>query len=464
MTVPTFRDPARPLPERLADLLAHLTLAEKTALLHQYQAAIPRLGIGAFHTGTEALHGLAWLGPATVFPQAVGLASTWDPDLVRAVGSAVGDEARGFHHKEPTRGGLNVWAPVVNPLRDPRWGRNEEGYSEDPLLTATIGTAYAWGLRGDHERFLKTAPTLKHFLAYNNETRRDTTSSNLGPRVLHEYELPAFMGPIAAGAAVAVMASYNLVNGRPAHLSPLINSELHRPGANDVLVVSDAWAPSNVAGVQGYYADHAASHAALVRAGVDSFTDNDDRSQLTIERLESALERGLLTEDDVETAARRALSIRFRLGEFDPPEANPFAAITEEVINCPAHQELARRAALEGIVLLKNADGALPLPPTPRVAVIGPLADTLYEDWYSGTLPYAVTVRRGLADRLGDANVEYVEGVDRITLDGPDGRVVAGGDPSGAPLRIGATVSSTSWIGATGSTPCGPSPTASMSP
>ena len=226
----TFADPTQSLTDRVCDLLGRLTVAEKIALLHQHQAAVPRLGVAAFRTGTEALHGLAWLGPATVFPQAVGLAATWDPDLVRTVGAAVGDEVRGSHHKDPSGAGLNVWAPVVNPLRDPRWGRNEEGYSEDPWLTGQMATAYARGLRGDHPTYLRTAPTLKHFLGYNNETDRDVTSSDLGPRVLHEYELPAFRAPIAAGAAVAVMASYNLVNGRPAHVSPLIDD---RPAALD---------------------------------------------------------------------------------------------------------------------------------------------------------------------------------------------------------------------------------------
>ena len=151
----------------------------------------------------EALHGVAWLGPATVFPQAIGLASSWDTDLVRRVGEAVGVEARGFHHRDPVAHGLNVWAPVVNPLRDPRWGRNEEGYSEDPTLTAAMGTAYATGLRGDHPRYLRTAPTVKHFLGYNNEDDRCVTSSDLRPRVLHEYELLCFRGPVEAGAAVA---------------------------------------------------------------------------------------------------------------------------------------------------------------------------------------------------------------------------------------------------------------------
>src|SRR5262245_11350615 len=373
-----FRDPQLPVPQRVDSLLRELTLAEKVALLHQYQPPLPRLGIGAFCTGTEALHGLARLGPATVFPQAVGLASTWNPDLVRRVGEAVGDEARGFHHKDPDRAGLNLWAPVVNQLRDPRWGRNEEGYAEDPLLTATLATAYARGLRGSHPVYLRTAPTLKHFLAYNNETRRDTTSSNLPPRVLHEYELPGFQAPLQAGAAVAVMASYNLVNGRPAHLSTLIREALRACTGDEVLVVSDAYAPSNVAATQHYYPDHATSHAALVKAGVDSFTDNDDRSQVTTERLTAALRLGLLDESDVDNAVRRVLAVRFRLGEFDDPAGNPFAAVTEEVINCPAHQEIAGQAAREAMVLLKN-DGVLPARPG-TVAVIGPLADTLYED------------------------------------------------------------------------------------
>src|SRR5687767_7309773 len=198
--LPEFRNPDLPLKTRVNDLTSRLTLDEKISLLHQYQPAVPRLGIASFKTGTEALHGVAWLGRATVFPQAVGLGSTWNPDLVRAVGEVTGTEARGFHHKDPEASGLNVWAPVVNPLRDPRWGRNEEGYSEDPLLTSVLGTAYATGLRGDHPVYLRTAPTLKHFLGYNNETDRCTTSSAMRARVLHEYEFPCFRGPIAAGA------------------------------------------------------------------------------------------------------------------------------------------------------------------------------------------------------------------------------------------------------------------------
>ena len=212
-----FRDPRLPMSKRIDDLMQRLTLDEKIALLHQYQPAIPRLDIGVFKAGTEALHGVAWsndyndngnvvTATATVFPQAVGLASTWDRALVRQIGSAVGDEARGMHARNPTVWGLNLWAPVVNLLRDPRWGRNDEGYSEDPTLTSAIATAYGSGLQGDHPTYLKTAPTLKHLLAYNNEVRRDVTSSNVPPRVLHEYDEQAFKPTIEADAATGIMA------------------------------------------------------------------------------------------------------------------------------------------------------------------------------------------------------------------------------------------------------------------
>ncbi|WP_432876547.1 glycoside hydrolase family 3 C-terminal domain-containing protein [Kribbella sp. CA-245084] len=416
-----FRDPARPTGERVDDLLARLTPDEKVALLHQYQPPVPRLGLDSFRTGTEALHGVAWLGPATVFPQAIGLATSWSPDLVRAVGAAVGDEVRVFHQKDPAGVGLNVWAPVVNPLRDPRWGRNEEGYAEDPWLTGVVATAYGHGLAGDDPSYLRTAPTLKHFLAYNNETDRCTTSSNLPPRVLHEYELPAFRAPIEAGAAVAVMPSYNLVNGRPAHLSPLINDVLRTWTTDDVLVVSDAYAPANLFGLQHFASDGPTAYAAAVKAGVDSFTQDDTDSAPTIDRLHEALDRGLLTWADIDTAVRRVLAIRLRLGEFDPPELDPYRGLEPDLVNCPAHRELAQDAARQAIVLLKHECQVLPLAESiKRIAVIGPLAGAVREDWYAGTLPYQITALDGIVERLGrvesGAGVEYCEGVDRITL------------------------------------------------
>jgi beta-glucosidase len=419
---PPFRDPALPTRKRIDDLLERLTLDERIAMLHQYAPAVPRLGVASFRTGTEALHGVAWLGPATVFPQAVGLGATWDEELVRRVAEAVSVELRAFHyHRPPVVGtganSLQAWAPVVNLLRDPRWGRNEEGYSEDPAHTARLAVAFCQGLAGDHPRFLRTAPVLKHFLAYNNEADRCTTSSGLRPRVLHEYDLAAFRPVIAQGVATGAMAAYNLVNGHPCHVSPLIETELRRwaeAGGHELFVVSDAEAPSNLVDLEHYFDDHAESHAAALKAGIDNFTDHGEDSDTPIGRLRAALDRGLIDEADVNRAVRRQLLVRFRLGEFDP-DLDPYAGIGPEVIDCPEHRALALRAATESVVLLKN-DGLLPLDAAraPRVAVIGPLADTLYEDWYSGTMPYQITIAAALGER--DGEVVRTDGADRIAL------------------------------------------------
>ncbi|MDT0328168.1 glycoside hydrolase family 3 C-terminal domain-containing protein [Nocardiopsis lambiniae] len=415
-------DPSRSDRERLEALVAALTGEERLGLLHQYQAPVPRLGLAGFRTGTEALHGLAWLGTATVFPQALGLAATWDPDLVRRVGAAVADEVLAARDRGA---GRNVWAPVVNPLRDPRWGRNEEGWSEDPWLTGLLATAYARGLAGDGPR-LRTAPTLKHFLGYNNETDRCTTSSGLPPRVLHEYELPAFLPALREGAAVAVMPSYNLVNGRPAHLSPLIDEVLRTAAPDELLLVSDAMAPGNLFDLQVFHPDGPTAYAHALRAGLDSFTQDDDRPEATLEHLREALRRGLLTEADVERAVRHALSVRLRLGEFDPDP------VPEGALDTPEHRALARESAARSLVLLRNEDRLLPLRDVRRVAVIGPLSDTVLTDWYSGTPPYTVTARGGIAERV---EVVHHEGVDRIRLSSLVMSVVE--PEERGPLRLG---------------------------
>lgn len=410
-------DGDRSLARRAEDLLRLLTLPEKIAMLHQRSPGVPRLRIPPFRTGTEALHGAAWLGPATVFPQPVGMGATWDPDLVRAVGAAVGEEVRALHHRNPEVS-LNVWAPVVNLLRDPRWGRNEEGYSEDPLLTGRMAVAYCRGLCGEHPTRLRTGPLLKHFLAYNNETDRDTTSSALRPRVLHEYDLPPFRAAIAAGVAVGVMPAYNLVNGRPNHVSPYL-ARLRRWTRDELIVCSDAEAPSNLVDTEHYFEDHPSGHAAALRAGVDSFTDHGEDSSVTIGRITEALDRGLLAPADVDRAVRRLLLLRLRLGELD--NGHPSSARADgAALDSPAHRELARRAARRAIVLLKNEGALLPLqlPAGERVAVIGPLADTVCEDWYSGTMPYRITVAAGLGDALRerDCDISVALGVDRVAL------------------------------------------------
>jgi beta-glucosidase len=410
-------------------------------MLHQRSPAVPHLALAEFWTGMEGVHGASWRDhggtgevlPATVFPQPPGIAASWDPELARDLGRATGREIRALHDEHPQIG-LNVWAPVVNLLRDPRWGRNEEGYSEDPLLTALVGTAFGQGLSGsegvsgdglsdnDAGGYLLTAPTLKHFLGYNNEDFRDLTSSGLRARVLQEYDLPPFRAPIEAGAATGVMPSYNLVNGRPAHVSPLLR-EIRDWTDQELLTCSDAFAPSNLAGSQHYFGDHPQAHAAALRAGLDSFTDKD--GGFTAAQVTEALARGLITMDDVDRAVRRKLLIRLRLGEFDP-DGGPFA--TAAAIDTPAHRELAGIAARRAAVLLTN-DGLLPLSladtalddsrPT-TIAVVGPLADTLCEDWYSPALPYRVTIADGLAaaaTAATGATVTVHEGADRVRTD-----------------------------------------------
>ncbi|HEY5515471.1 MAG TPA: glycoside hydrolase family 3 C-terminal domain-containing protein, partial [Pengzhenrongella sp.] len=395
------------------DLLTRLTLAERIALLHQHAPAIGRLGLAAFHTGSEALHGVAWLGNATVFPQPVGLAATWDPDLLTRIGAVVSTEQRAKHAGDPAVS-LNVWAPVVNPLRHPGWGRNEEGYSEDPHLTSELATAYARGLRGDHPVYWRTVPTLKHFLAYNNETDRAVTNSQLRPRVLHEYELPAFRGPIEAGVVGAVMPSYNLVNGRPNHVGAELLDELRGWTDASLLLVSDAAAPGNLVTYERYFPDHVASHAAMLRAGVDSFTDNNADTAPTRERVAAALERGLIEEADIDRAVLRQLELRLATGELDP-ELDPYAAIGADAIDLPAHRELAREAVARSIVVLAN-DGVLPLAPGATVAVVGPHADRVLQDWYSGTPPYVTGIASAFAERLGAGTVRVADGADRVAL------------------------------------------------
>ncbi|MEO3829056.1 glycoside hydrolase family 3 C-terminal domain-containing protein [Actinomadura sp. B10D3] len=446
---PPFRNPRLPVAARVDDLLGRLTLDEKVSLLHQYQPAIPRLGIGRFKTGTEALHGVAWstdvhnggavvTAKGTVFPQSVGLGATWDPALLKRIGSAVGDEARGYNSENPDVWGLQLWAPVVNLLRDPRWGRNEEGYSEDPLLTGLLATAYGRGIEGDDPDRLRAAPVLKHYMANNNEIRRDQTSSSLRPRVKKEYDEVPFKIPLTRDAATGIMTSYNLVNGRPATVTPDAGGLVRSWSDRTLFNVTDAGAPNGLINAQAYYPDLPSGDAAVLKAGVDSFTTDDTNSSITINAVKEALSRGLLAESDVDRAVRHILGIRVRLGEFDPG-GGPYGKITEDVVDSPAHRALARKAATEQMVLLKNQGGTLPLS-TGKVAVVGPLSNTLYTDWYSGSLPYKVTPLDGIRKRA--ASVATSEGVDRIALkDVGTGKYIAGGTGAGAVLKTGPTSS-----------------------
>ncbi|MER5442303.1 glycoside hydrolase family 3 C-terminal domain-containing protein [Streptomyces sp. NPDC002790] len=410
-------EPAAPDSKRVDGLLARLSLDERLALLHQFTPGVPRLGLAAFRTGQEALHGVAWMGEATVFPQAVGLGATWNDELLHRIGAVVSKEARAMRRRDD-RVGPNVWAPVVNLLRNPLWGRNEEGYAEDPHLTAAIATAYTRGLRGDHPEYWRTAPVLKHWLAHNNETDRDTSNASVRPRVLHEYDLRAFKRPVEAGAVAGVMPAYNLVNGRPNHVSPYLREQLRTWTDQELLVCSDAGAPSNLVDSEHYFATHEGAVAAALRAGVDSFTDHGTDSSTIVGRLRRAYDQGLISEADIDAAVRRQLEVRARLGEF--ADTDPFADVRD--FDTEAHRALAQEAAEQAIVLLKN-DGLLPLDAHTRIAAVGLLADECKTDWYSGTLIRRSTPLDGLRERFGVDRVTYAEGVDRVRLRCAEGGV-----------------------------------------
>ncbi|GAA3733313.1 glycoside hydrolase family 3 C-terminal domain-containing protein [Plantactinospora mayteni] len=418
---------------RAESILRRLTFDEKVAMLYGYMPRVDRLGVGAFNTGGEAVHGVVASVPGTVFPQAVGLGATWHPELLEEVGAVIGTEVDLLLRADPPdpMTGRNLWAPVVNLLRDPRWGRNEEGYSEDPLLTVRLAVGFCRGLRGEHDRAgagprWRTAPTLKHFLAYNHEVDKFTESVDVRPRVLHEYDLRPFLDVVREGVVAAVMPSFSLVNGRPNHLSEHLR--ILREADPDLVVVADGFAPSDLVEKTRYYDDRAHAYPAAIRAGLDSFTDHFGDPTITLDALHQAVTLGLLCEEDVTAAARRLLRMRARLGEFDEPPPAP----DPDPGRADRHAALARQAVRESVVLLRN-DGLLPLRPgaAGEIAVVGPLADRLCRDWYGGQLPYRVTPLDGIREQAGGSRVTFEAGVDRIALRlRADGRYLTVGDES----------------------------------
>ncbi|WOZ38210.1 glycoside hydrolase family 3 C-terminal domain-containing protein [Paenibacillus polymyxa] len=414
-----FQDPKIQLDERVRDLVSRLTLEEKIESMLQYQPAIDRLGVAAYKHGTEAAHGIAWLGEATSFPQPVGLACTWDTELMRQIGSVIADEARVYYRRDPKLNGLTLWAPTVDMERDPRWGRNEEAYGEDPYLTGELSKELVKGIQGDHPVYLKAVATLKHFLGNNNEVDRGIGSSSIDPRNLREYYLRAFEKPFTEGGAQSMMTSYNLINGTPATLYHGVNDIVRGEWGMDGFVVSDAGDVMGIVNDHQYYDSHTPGVAESIRAGIDSITDD---AELSKQAIREALEQGSLQEEDLDRALFHTFRVRFRLGEFDPAADNPYASIGEEALMTEQARALSLRAAREQIVLLKNEQELLPLNPTQcgKVAVIGLHGNEVFRDWYSGTLPYRVTpleaIRAKLESGGAEERVVYSDAKDRVTL------------------------------------------------
>jgi beta-glucosidase len=421
-----FRDAKLGDDQRIDDLLGRLTLEEKLTLLSDHPK-IPRLGL-AFSGQVEGLHGLAlggpggWGGggrqplPTTTFPQEKGLGATWDPDLLKKIATLEGFEAR-YDYQNPVlnRGGVVVRAPNADLSRDPRWGRTEESYGEDPFLVGTLTVAFAQGLQGPDPKHWQAASLMKHFLANENEDTRSSSSSDFDERLFREYYSVPFRMGFEQGGSRAVMAAYNSWNGTPMLINPVLKDVMIKEWGNDGLICSDGGALGLLITAHKSFPDKEHGVAAAVKAGVNNFLDR------YIDDLRKALNDKLLTEADLDASLHNDLRVFLRLGEFDAPGVDPYGEIGRKATGelPPWEREssraLARLATDESVVLLKNEGKTLPLDRAKlkTIAVIGPFIDEVLLDWYSGTPPYAVTALEGIREAAGSrVKVLFADGSD----------------------------------------------------
>jgi beta-glucosidase len=429
---PPYLDCTLPLDMRVNDLVSRLTLDEKVSLLGATEPAIPGLGIRKYHYGNEALHGVVRPGKFTVFPMSIGLASTWDPDLIHEMAVAISDEARGRYNADHgemegpnpfgdqtggiglSNGLLAFWSPNLNMARDPRWGRTGETYGEDPYLTSRLGVAFVRGLQGDDPRYLKVVSTPKHFAVHNQEENRFQGQANVSQQALHDYYLRGFRAAIMEGNADSIMTSYNAINGVPSTINHwLLNDLLRDQWKFHGFVVTDCGAVSNL--VDHFHVVKTPEEAAAmaINAGVDLECGDPNLMQ---QNLAKAREDGLVSDASIDRAVGNVLRSHFRLGMFDPPEIVPYSRISSDVIGSPAHQQIALRTAQESMVLLKNAPyRGRPLLPLNRkavrsIAIVGPYAAEAQFGDYSGEPVHApIAPLEGIRSEAGNsAFVRYV--------------------------------------------------------
>jgi beta-glucosidase len=399
---------------RAVALVAAMTLPEKVAQLQSSAPAIPRLGVPAYDWWNEGLHGVARNGYATVFPQAIGLAASWNTALLRQVGSAVSTEARanfnaiGADHDHGRYQGLTIWSPNINIARDPRWGRGQETYGEDPYLTGQLAVAFIRGIQGDDPAHPIAIATPKHFAVHSGpEPGRDGFDIDVSPHDLEATYLPAFRAAITEGHAGSVMCAYNALHGTPVCADGgLLTTLLRKDWGFTGYVVSDCDAVDDMTEFHHYRPDNAQSSAAAIQAGTDL-----DCGQ-AYAALTQAMHAGDVQASVLDSALMRLFTARYRLGELGAQADDPRAAIGPDQIDSEAHRRLALQAALESIVLLKNAHATLPFRAGSRLAVIGPNADTLetLEANYHGTARVPVTPLQGLRQRFGTDHVSYAQG------------------------------------------------------
>src|SRR3984957_2297499 len=439
-----FRNPALPMEKRIDNLLSLMTLEEKIDCLGT-KTGVPRLGVPSFGS-SEGIHGVVQRGggrperpviTTTQFPQPPGMGESWDPELVRQAGGIEGYEARFITQTEKyNRQILMLWGPQADLARDPRWGRSEEVYGEDPFFNGTMVVAFTKGLQGDDPKYWQSAALLNHFLGNSNEDFRTSSSSNFDQRLFWEYYSVPFRMGFLEGGAKGVMSSYNAWNGTPMAINPILKRIVQKQWGVDVLS-SDGGAVKLLVTSHKRFANQQEAVVACLKAGINQFLDT------YIDETKAAVKDGSVTEAEIDDLLRPEFRVTVRLGLLDPPEMVPYSKIKDspEPWNTERDKAVSEKMALESVVLLKNADEFLPLKKDAikSIAVIGPLADSLHWDWYGGTPPHAITPLEGIrsaagpgvkvnyaADEIGNAAVHAAQSSDVAV-------VVVGNDPTGGP-------------------------------
>jgi beta-glucosidase len=420
-----YLDPSQPIDVRVDDLVKQMTLEEKAEQLVNQARAIPRLQVPGYDWWSEALHGVANAGTATVFPEPIGLAATFDDSLIHQMAIVIGTEARAKHNQAVRAGrrdimeGLDFWSPNINIFRDPRWGRGQETYGEDPFLTGRMGVAFVTGLQGDDPKYFRVISTPKHFAVHSGpETSRHTIDVQVSKHDMEDTYLPAFRAAVTEGKAESVMCAYNRVNGQPACANTfLLQDQLRGAWKFNGYVVSDCDAIVDIFQGHKFVTSQAAAAAAAIKTGMDNecadfftITKDDHDYKPFID----AVKQGLLTEADLDISLKRLFTARMRLGMFDPDSMVAYARIPDSEIDSAPHRALALKTAQESMVLLKN-DGALPFAASvKKILVVGPLADQtgVLHGNYSGTASHAVTVLEGIRKQFAGAQVSFQSGTD----------------------------------------------------
>jgi beta-glucosidase len=426
-SAPAYKNTKLSFEERAHDLEQRMTLEEKVSQLGHTADAVERLGIPEYNWWNEGLHGVARAGIATVFPQAIGLAATFDDKLLHQDADAISTEFRAKYNADKGKDGstvwykgLTVWSPNINIFRDPRWGRGQETYGEDPYLTSRMGLAFVKGLQGDNSKYLKTVATPKHFAVHSGpEATRHEVDVTVSRHDMEDTYLPAFRATIIDGHADSIMCAYNSINGEPACSNKVLLTEHLRDAWKfQGYVVSDCAAIEDISAHHKFKPTQEEGVAAALTAGTDLICGSPQaRVHLEREAALNAVHQGVLPEATLDTAVTRTLTARFRLGLFDPPAMVPWSNLGPAANNTASHHELALKTARESLVLLKNENHFLPLRKSyPKIAVIGPDADSLdaLEGNYNGTPSAPVTILSGLRKRFAKSTINYVQGTGLI--------------------------------------------------